>query len=149
MPRFCNVEITNMSERISHKGIVEKMEEGVVFVRIVQQSACAGCHACKMCTASESKEKIIEIPDRSGAFHLNEEVQVFGQSSLGLQAVLLAFVGPLLSVLFAIIAGSCLHWKETTCGVVSLLLLVPYYCILYCLRDRLKRRFIFALEKLN
>ena len=90
MPRFCNVEITNMSESINHNGIIEKIDGGTVYVRIIQQSACSGCHAKSMCTASESKEKIIEVPDNSGKFHINEEVQLCGQSSLGLQAVLLA-----------------------------------------------------------
>ncbi len=149
MPRFCNVEITNMSESISHSGIVEKIENGVVYVRIVQQSACAGCHARAVCTASESKEKIIEVPDRSGAFHVNEDVLVCGGASLGMQAVLLAFVGPLLMILAAIMLGSCLHWEETTSGIFGLLLLIPYYGVLYGLRDRLKKRFVFTLRKLN
>ena len=150
MPRFCNVEITNMSESISHSGIVEKIENGVVYVRIVQQSACAGCHARGVCTVSESKEKTIEVPDdRSASFRVNEEVLVCGQASLGMQAVLLAFVGPLLVVLAAIILGSCLHWEETTIGIFGLVLLIPYYSVLYSLRSRLKKRFVFTLKKLN
>ena len=138
MPRFCNVEITNMSESINHNGIIEKIDGGTVYVRIIQQSAC-----------SESKEKIIEVPDNSGKFHINEEVQLCGQSSLGLQAVLLAFVFPLIIVFAAIVTGTSMQWEETTSGLTGLLLLVPYYCILYFLRDKLKKRFIFTLKKLN
>ena len=149
MPRFCNVEITNMSERINHNGVIEKIDGGTVYVRIIQQSACSGCHAKSMCTASESKEKIIEVPDNSGKFHINEEVQLCGQSSLGLQAVLLAFVFPLIIVFAAIVTGTSMQWEETTSGLTGLLLLVPYYCILYFLRDKLKKRFIFTLKKLN
>ena len=137
MPRFCNVEITNMSESINHNGIIEKIDGGT------------GCHAKSMCTASESKEKIIEVPDNSGKFHINEEVQLCGQSSLGLQAVLLAFVFPLIIVFAAIVTGTSMQWEETTSGLTGLLLLVPYYCILYFLRDKLKKRFIFTLKKLN
>ena len=149
MPRFCNVEITNMSESINHNGIIEKIDGGTVYVRIIQQSACSGCHAKRMCTASESTEKIIEVPDNSGKFHINEEVQLCGQSSLGLQAVLLAFVFPLIIVFAAIVTGTSMQWEETTSGLTGLLLLVPYYCILYFLRDKLKKRFIFTLKKLN
>lgn len=149
MPRFCNVEITNMSEDISHNGIIEKIDSSTVYVRIIQQSACSDCHAKSMCAASESKEKIIEVPDNSGKFHVNEEVLLCGRSSLGLQAVLLAFVFPLIIVLAAIVAGTNMQWEETTSGLTGLLLLVPYYYILYSLRDRLKRRFIFTLRKLN
>jgi len=137
LPRFCNVEITNMSESINHNGIIEKIDGGTVYVRIIQQSACSGCHAKSMCT------------DNSGKFHINEEVQLCGQSSLGLQAVLLAFVFPLIIVFAAIVTGTSMQWEETTSGLTGLLLLVPYYCILYFLRDKLKKRFIFTLKKLN
>lgn len=149
MPWFCNVEITNMGESINHNGIIEKIEENTIFVRIIQQSACSGCHAQSMCAASERKEKIIEVPDRSGKFHIGEEVLVCGKSSLGLQAVVLAFVFPLILVVAAIATGSVLQWEETTSGLTGLLLLIPYYFILYFLRDKLKRRFIFTLKKLN
>lgn len=149
MPLFCNVEITNMSESISHNGIIEKIDSGTVYVRIIQQSACSGCHAKSMCAASESKEKIIEVPDNSGKFHVNEEVQLCGRSSLGLKAVFLAFVLPLIIVVGAIAAGTSMQWEETTSGLTGLLLLIPYYCILYFLRDKLKKQFIFTLKKLN
>ena len=149
MPWFCNVEITNMSESINHNGRIEKIEGNAIFVRIIQQSACSGCHAKGMCGASEQKEKIIEVTDYFGKYHENEEVIICGQSSLGLLAVLLAFVLPILLVVAAIVAGNYLQWSETTSGLTGLLLLVPYYCILYFLRDKLKRKFIFTLKKLN
>lgn len=150
MPWFCNVEITNMSESINHNGRIEKIEGDTIFVRIIQQSACSGCHAKGMCSASDQKEKVIEVNDpNSDRFHINEEVTLCGQSSLGLQAVLLAFVFPLIIVVAAIVAGNYLQWDETTSGLTGLLLLVPYYCILYFLREKLKRKFIFTLKKLN
>ncbi|WP_297901269.1 SoxR reducing system RseC family protein [uncultured Parabacteroides sp.] len=138
-----------MSESINHTGFVEKIDGDTVFVRITQQSACSGCHAQSICSASEKKDKIIEVPDRSGRFRVNEEVMVCGQNSMGLQAVALAFVIPLAIVVAAIVIGTNLHWNETTSGLTGLLLLLPYYCILYLMRDKLKRRFIFTLKKLN
>lgn len=138
-----------MSESINHNGIIEKIDKGMVYVKIIQHSACSGCHARSMCTASESKEKIIEIPDNSGTFHVNEEVLICGQSSLGLQAVFIAFVIPLVLVLAAVATGNGLHWEETLSGLAGLLLLIAYYCILYALREKLKRRFVFTLKKLN
>ena len=147
MPWFCNVEITNMSESINHNGRIEKIEGDTIFVRIIQQSACSGCHAKGMCSASDQKEKVIEVNDpNSDRFHINEEVTLCGQSSLGLQAVLLAFVFPLIIVVAAIVAGNYLQWDETTSGLTGLLLLVPYYCIIYFLREKLKKIHIY-LEK--
>lgn len=146
---FCNVGITIMSENINHNGIVEKIEKDSVSVRIIQQSACSGCHAQAMCSASETKEKIIEVPDNSGKFNVNEEVIICGQSSLGLKAVLLAFIIPLIIVVATIVAGTGMHWNDTTSGLTGLLFLLPYYCILYFLRDKLKKQFIFTLKKLK
>jgi len=138
-----------MNENIRHNGIITRICEDTIFVRIVQQSACAGCHARSMCSASESKVKEIEIKDRSGKYQIDEEVTICGQSSLGLQAVLLAFVWPLLLVIAAIVIGMGSGLDETISGVFGLLILIPYYLILYIMREKLKRKFVFTLEKHN
>ncbi len=138
-----------MSEDINHIGFVEKIENGVVYVRIDQYSACSGCHARTICSASEKKEKIIEVADRSGAFHTGENVMICGRNSMGLQAVVLAFVIPLVIVVCAITAGTSLRWDETMSGLAGLLLLLPYYYILYLTRDKLRKKFVFTLKKLN
>ena len=127
-----------MSESINHTGFVEKIDGDTVFVRITQQSACSGCHAQSMCSASEKKDKIIEVPDRSGRFSVNEEVIICGQNSMGLQAVLLAFVIPLV-----IVIRGHRNRDESTMGrdherVNRFIALLPYYCILYLMRDKLK-----------
>ena len=133
---------------IEHEGTVVSIEGRIVKVLIEQTSACAACHAKAMCNASESKEKIIEVEDHSGAYEVGEQVTVWGQTSLGMQAVLLAFVVPLFIILVALIAGTELHWSETATGLSGLLLLVPYYYIMYRMRGRLKKRFVFRLAKI-
>ncbi|MEG1544925.1 MAG: SoxR reducing system RseC family protein [Tannerellaceae bacterium] len=138
-----------MNESINHSGIIERIEGNQIFVRIVQQSACAGCHAQSMCTASESKEKVIEVTDYSGTYQVGEQVFICGQSSVGLQAVLLAFVVPLILMVAVLVAGSELGWSEPVSGLSGLLFLFPYYCLLYALRKRLKKRFVFTLKKHN
>lgn len=138
-----------MSESINHSGIVQRITENSVYVRIVQQSACSGCHAKSMCSASERKEKIIEIPDTSGEYKVDEPVEIIGRATMGLQAVLLAFVLPLVGVVAAVVVGSLLAWKETFSGLIGLILLVVYYCLLYLFREQLKKRFVFTLQKLN
>lgn len=137
-----------MNGNIQHAGVVVKVDRGIVHVKIIQQSACSGCHAKSICNASESKEKIIEIEDHTGAYHIGEHVSVWGQTSLGLRAVFLAFVIPLFILLVAIVAGTWLGYRETVTGLAGLLLLVPYYYILYRLRDKLRKQFVFRIEKL-
>ncbi|MDR0429804.1 MAG: SoxR reducing system RseC family protein [Tannerellaceae bacterium] len=136
-----------MKDTTNHSGVVEKIDGHSVYVKIVQQSACAECHAQSMCMAADKKEKIIEIPDYSGTFHLNESVMVCGQTSMGLQAVFIAFVIPLLLVVCTIVLSTSINWSESVSALTGLVLLLPYYGILYLFRDKLKKQFIFTLKK--
>ncbi len=51
--------------------------------------------------------------------------------------------------LVAVIAGSAMGWKETMSGLFGICMLIPYYGILYVLRDKLKKHFVFRLKKLK
>lgn len=148
MRGFCNVEITNtMSESIRHNGIIERLEKDKAIIRIVQQSACSGCHARGMCSASDSKEKLIEVATNTNDLQINDEVTICGQSSLGLQAVLFAFILPLIGIMITVVAGVSMGWGEGVSAIAGLLVLIFYYVILYFMRDKLKRKFVFTLEK--
>ena len=138
-----------MDERIDHTGIIESIENNLISIRIIQQSACAGCHAKSMCTASDSKEKIIEVIDNSGRFHVNEQVMICGESSLGLLAVLYAFVIPLLLIVLALAIGTSMQLSETASALLGMLTVIPYYGLLYLFRNKLKKKFVFTLKKLN
>lgn len=138
-----------MSEYIYHNGIIKKIEGDKIFVQILQQSACAACHAQSMCSASEQKEKIIEVTDSSGLYQPGEEVIVYGSTSLGMQAVVLAFIIPLVFMVAAIVIGYNLEWEETVSALLAIITLTIYYCLLYTVRDKLKRKFIFTIKKLN
>lgn len=139
--------LQTMKENIRHNGIIERIEGDIVYIRIMQQSACAGCHARSMCSASESKVKIIEVIDHSGRFQVDEEVVICGQIAMGLEAVLIAFVVPIVLIIAMVAAGLHFNWGETVSAIAGLALLIPYYLILYLMRDRLKRKFVFTLEK--
>ncbi len=136
-----------MKDTINHSGTIERIEGDTVFVKIVQQSACAGCHAKSMCMAADSKDKIIEVTDRSGSFQVNEQVIIQGETSMGLQAVFLAFVLPLLLIVFIIVFGTDQQWNESISALSALVLLAVYYIILYLFRDKLKKKFVFTLNK--
>jgi sigma-E factor negative regulatory protein RseC len=102
-----------------------------------------------MCATAESKEKVITVPDHSGDFHTNEQVWLCGQSSMGLQAVLFAFVFPLIAVVLTVLFGVHRQWGEALSALAGLLLLLPYYGLLYLFRHTLKKRFVFTIQKIN
>ena len=134
---------------IIHKGIVDRIEKHRVLVKITQKTACSDCHAKSACLSSDSKEKIIEVSDNSGQFALNEEVVVSAQSSMGLFAVALAFVVPLILVAVTIFTATKISINEATSGVIGLLILIPYYLTLYFFRNKLKDCFVFTISKVN
>lgn len=138
-----------MRESILHTGIVERVDTNWVIVRITQYSACAGCHAKSACTMSDKKEKQVEIEDASGDYHPGEAVVIIGQDSMGMEAVLWAFAVPVVLMLIAVVAGVSSGWEETASGALGVLVLIPYYIVLYVLRDKLKKRFVFKLKKLK
>ncbi|MDR0845870.1 MAG: SoxR reducing system RseC family protein, partial [Tannerella sp.] len=124
---------------IQHTGIIEKIEHPIVFVRIVQQAACSECHAKTTCVSSDRKIKIIEAEDYTGTFRVNEEVMICGQYTMGLYAVLLAYIIPLILVVAALVAGVELTGNEGIGGLAGLLVLLPYIIIMYMMRNKLKK----------
>ena len=89
-----------MTNIIEHRGTVENINGSHIQVRIVQTSACSTCSIKGHCNASESKEKLIDVYDQNATdFHIGQNVMVMGTTSMGMQAVILAFGVPFI-VLF-------------------------------------------------
>ncbi|MDR1937266.1 MAG: SoxR reducing system RseC family protein [Tannerellaceae bacterium] len=139
-----------MEDTVGHCGIIERIEGHSVYVKIVQQPACAGCRAKSVCaTANGKKEQVIEVTDYSGTVHTNESVILKGAERMELHAIGLAFIIPLVLVIGAIVVGTGMQWQEGTSALAGLLLLFPYYIILYFFRNVLKKRFVFTIKKIN
>ena len=144
MPQFCNVEFAKMTDIIKHRGIVENIEGSHVRVRIVQTSACSACSVKGHCNASESKEKLIDVFDmKASSYRIGEEVMIYGTTSMGMQAVLLAFGIPLfISMRFT-------GGDELRSALAALSALLPYYLIIYVCRNKLSKKFSFTLEPIK
>lgn len=135
---------------IEHEGIVEQIKDNRITVRILQQSACSGCHAKGACMAADSKEKLIDVNDFSGQFRLHEKVIIQGRESMGYKAVLWAFVIPLI-ILVSMIILTVSVWQlgEIQAALTSILALAPYYLILFLLRNKMANSFQFIIKKTN
>ena len=131
-------------DSITHLGRVESVDYPLVKVRIVQSSACSECHARKVCLSADTREKTVEALAGNHSFAVGETVEVVGQMSMGLKAVLLAYVLPLL-VLLAAVAVTVAVWpgREMLAAWLALGLTAAYYMALLGFRDRLKRKFVF------
>ena len=88
---------------IKHLGIVENIQGSHLSVRIVQTSACAACSVKGHCSSADSKDKIIDIIDTAAAsYQVGENVMVVGETSMGMQAVALAFIIPFVLLIFTL-----------------------------------------------
>ena len=137
-----------MADLIKHRGIVEKIDGSHVIVRIVQTSACSSCSAKGLCNASESKEKQIDVYGVQASYRIGEEVVVCGTTSMGMRAVLLAFGVPLLILLLALFVTMRITDGDALLSAfVALLAVMPYYLLVYFMKDKLDRTFSFTIEK--
>ena len=137
-----------MADIIKHRGIVEKIEGSHVVVRIVHTSACSACSAKGLCNASESKEKQIDVYEVNPSYRIGEEVMLCGSTSMGMRAVLLAFGIPVLLLLAALfITMRVTDGDALLSSIVALLAVIPYYLVIYLMKDKLNKTFSFVIEK--
>jgi sigma-E factor negative regulatory protein RseC len=130
---------------VAKAGIVQSIEGQKVIVRIVSLSACASCHANGACTASDTREKLIEVDlADAGDVKPGQTVSVNVESSAGNLALFYGYVMPFLLVFLSLIVA-IYFVSELMAGLISLGILVPYYAGLYLLKDRIGKRFRFTI----
>lgn len=137
-----------MADVIKHDGIVDSIEGGCIHVRIVQASACAACGAKSLCSAAESKEKIVDVYGAdTTAYQVGQRVMVEGAASMGMKAVRLAFLFPLLLLVAAV---ALVMWladgNEALAALAALLVLTVYFLLLFANKKKLAREFTFIIK---
>ncbi len=136
------------SKDIKHSGIIEQVHPHQVQVRITQQSACASCHSNSYCSMADSSDKLVEVTTTPGAtWRAGQPVTVFLRESLGYRALLLGYLLPFLILLLSLILMVNLTGNEGLSALVAILLMVPYYTLLYRMRHQLAKRFEFRIAE--
>lgn len=118
-----------------------------MLVKILSKSACSTCHAKGACSVADIEEKIVEV-DRDKTMHWapGDQVMVRMDESMGWKAVVAGYVAPLILLVGSIIIFLSVLHHEGLAALLSLLMLVPYYLVLYLFRNRLKKEFRFKVE---
>ncbi len=139
--------MTSDMESISHPGIIEQVTEDKIIVKIIAMSACSSCHAKGMCNVADMEEKVVEvrkIPHRD--FQKNDHVTVSMKKSLGSRAVLLGYFFPFVLMIATLLLVLFLSGSEGAAGMSAILVLIPYYWLLYVYRSKLKSTFSFTID---
>ena len=130
-----------------HSGTILKINRDTIIVSLEQNIHCESCRAKGTCGISDSNTKEVEVLNLNDSFNLNEKVNVVLKKTLGLKAMFWAYLFPfILMFLTLIIASGFL--KEWLAGLLSLCVLIPYYLLLYFLKNSLKKAFKISIIKI-
>ena len=139
-----------MANTIKHQGIVENINGSHLQVRIIQMSACAACSVKGHCSSADTKEKLIDVTvSDASSYRLGDRVIVFGELSMGMMAVLLAFIVPFCILVVSLFLFMAVWNDELGSALCSLSLLIPYYYVLWLNRKRMGKKFSFHIEPMD
>ena len=94
---------------VSHRGRIVGMDPQWTTVQFEAQSACSSCHAAGLCGMSEMTEKTVQVaPDPYASYQVGDEVEVVLKASMGIKAVWIAYMVPLLALLAVFFGASAL-----------------------------------------
>ncbi len=136
-----------MSNKIRHEGVIEAIEDGCIHVRIQQSSACSACKVAAHCNAAETKEKRIDVYDaHCEGYQVGQKVTLATTSHVGLMASIYAYAVPLVLMVATVIITMILTSDEIKAACLGILVLVPYYLIVYLLREKIRGQVFFEIE---
>lgn len=137
-----------MSDMISHRGRIVEVTPELTSVEIVSESACASCHAKGFCGLGSAKTKLVEVPTRPwDDFKVGDEVEVEFKASMGHKAVWIAYVIPFALMVTFLLVLSLSGVGELASGLGAIGIVCLYYALIWLLRDRLRKEYIFNIKK--
>ena len=79
---------------------------------------------------------------------IGDSVTIIGQKSLGIQAVLLAYVLPFVLIVAILFVANIFTTNELVIGTCALTSLIPYFIVLRLMRNKIQAKFQFyAIKK--
>ena len=136
-----------MNHIIRHSGVVESIEDGCVHIRITQTSACAACKVAGYCNAAEPKEKIIDVYCADvAAYSIGQAVVVTTTGQVAARALLWGFGFPFLLLVVVLFLTWLLTAHEGWAALCALASLIPYYMVLWLMRDKMSQQLAFSIE---
>lgn len=131
---------------IKHTGIISKVTDNKIEVTIAVSTACSGCHAASSCFMADNSTRIISINKTNQEVNIGERVNVVGSRSIGLNAVFFAYVLPFIAVMLTLVFSlSIENTSELRAGLYSILILPPYYLVLYLFKRRFEKKYTFRI----
>lgn len=134
---------------LEHTGTIIKIENNTAIVNIEVESACASCHAKTMCTSLDKSIKQIIAQIDNNNFEIGETVNVRIKEITGLKAVVIAYLVPFFILISGLIITLKISNSEVLAGLISIVILIPYYFILFYSRKKINKKFTIYIEKIK
>ena len=132
---------------ITHTGKILEINPDFTTVQIVVSSACSECHAKGLCGMSEDQDKIIMVPtDPYTVRSVGDEVMVRTKMTMGLKAVWISYVIPLIILMILILSLSTVMDNEFLRGGTAVAGVGIYYFIIWLFKDKLSDQFEFYIN---
>lgn len=136
-------------DEISHIGVVKEIKKNGLIVEIISKSACGTCNAAGVCSASEVMKKNIYIPHYAvdDKYKEGDQVEVLLKKQMGIKAVVLAYILPIIIMMFLVLSLSYAGINELLTGLIIIGGVAVYYTILYFFRRSLSREYVFGIRR--
>ena len=138
-----------MSEVVQHSGVVARVEEHRVVVRITSRSACGSCAARQACGLAEATEKEVEVyTEQAAAYRVGDAVMVGVRKRIGGRVVLIAYVGALVVLVGVLVVATAMGLNEGLAVVVTLGAVAAYYGVLWLFRKKIEHTIQFTITQI-
>lgn len=146
-----------MNDEVRHEGIIDSINGEHITVRITQTSACLHCKIAGHCNSADSKEKLVDVWEKdTSRYELGQKVTVVIGSKIGLKAVMLAFVLPVIISIIAIAITLNVTdsqdafnndelMQQAAAALAGIMVFIIYYVGLYFFRGSLQEKFKFRI----
>lgn len=135
------------TDTVKHEGLVSRIDDKFLEVKIVASSACAACHIKSACGMGESQEKTIVVPRPDGKpFELGQRVTITMAVSQGNKAAFIAYFIPFVVLIATLLILLSLGVNEVIAALASIASLVICYLIIYAFRGKIEKKFFYEVE---
>ncbi len=142
--------MTKEPDYINHEGVIVHIDIPFISVEILNKSACASCHAKGACSLGDVKAKMVEIENTGpDVYEPGERVNVKLKKTMGFKALWFSYVIPLIILMLLLVSLSWLGVSEPLTGLAIIAAIAFYYFVIWLIKDKLKKEFVFTIEKLK
>lgn len=116
-----------------------------ITLEVCRAEACGACRARSACGGSS--ERTMTLANDGQGYSVGEQVTLVMERSMGLKAVIIAYLVPVFLMIGALLALRSVGLSELVSGGVTLLVLVVYMLMIRVFRGFISREISIIIEK--